>query len=237
VQNGSEYTVLENARFERKFVVENKSVQFVRQMIKVNPVGFRKVFQPRRINNIYFDSPNLNNYFDNHFGKSARTKVRIRWYGDTFGKIENPILEFKIKRALVGKKESFPLLPFELSSTITKQDLMALFRKSDLPEGVLNELKRLVPTLLNSYEREYYKSFDGKYRFTVDNGLRFYNFKSKHNNFRQFSEESHTIIVELKYDEQQADKVSMITSRLPVRLNKYSKYVRGIEILHPHLAV
>jgi len=237
VQNSSEYTALENARFERKFVVENKSVQFVRQMIKVNPIGFRKVFRPRRINNIYFDSPNLNNYFDNHFGRSARTKVRIRWYGDTFGKIENPILEFKIKRALVGKKESYQLLPFELTSATSKQDFIALFQKSGLPEGVLNEVKRLVPTLLNSYKREYYKSFDGKYRFTVDNGLRFYGIKSKNNNFRQCSEENNTIVVELKYDEQEADNVSMITSRLPVRLNKYSKYARGIEVLHPHLAV
>lgn len=237
VQNSSEYTALENARFERKFVVENKSVQFVRQLIKVNPIGFRKVFQPRRINNVYFDSPNFSNYFDNHYGRSARTKVRIRWYGDTFGKIEHPILEFKIKRALVGKKDSYKLLPFELSSAISKQDFIDLFKKSDLPDVVLSEVKRLVPTLLNSYKREYYKSFDSKYRFTVDNGLRFYNFKSKNNNFGQFSEEDNTIIVELKYDEQEAENVSMITSQLPVRLNKYSKYVRGIEILHPHLAV
>ncbi|MCZ4409046.1 polyphosphate polymerase domain-containing protein [Cryomorphaceae bacterium 1068] len=237
MRNSDEYTVLENARFERKFVVENQSVQFVRQMIKVNPVGFRKVFQARRINNVYFDSPNLNNYYDNHFGKSARTKVRIRWYGDTFGKIENPILEFKTKRALVGKKKSYKLLPFELNSATTKQDLITSFQNSDLPEDVLNQVKRLVPTLLNSYEREYYKSFDSKYRITVDIALRFYNFKSKNNNFKKFAEEKNTIIVELKYDERQAENVSMITSQLPVRLNKFSKYVRGIEIFHPHLAV
>ncbi|MEM9051734.1 MAG: polyphosphate polymerase domain-containing protein [Bacteroidota bacterium] len=237
MQNTAEYTVLQNARFERKFVVENQSVQFVRQIIRINPIGFRSVFEPRRINNIYFDSPSLNNYFDNHFGKSARTKVRIRWYGDTFGRIDNPILEFKMKRALVGKKKSFKLLPFELSEATTKQDFFELFKSSNLPEEVLNEVKRMVPTLLNSYKREYYKSFDGKYRFTVDVNLKFYNVKPKNNRFKRFTEEKDTIIIELKYDENDTDKVSLITSSFPVRLNKYSKYVRGIEILHPHLAV
>ncbi|MCH2215911.1 MAG: polyphosphate polymerase domain-containing protein [Flavobacteriales bacterium] len=237
MQNTSEYTVLENARFERKFVVENQSVQYVRQIIRINPIGFRSVFQSRRVNNIYFDSPSLNNYYDNHYGKSARSKVRVRWYGETFGRIEHPILEFKLKRALVGKKKSFKLLPFELTEKTTKQDFFELFKNSGLPEEVLNEVKKLVPTLLNNYQREYFKSFDGKYRFTLDQKLRFYGFKNKNNRFHQFTEDKETIIVELKYDEKETDIVSLITSSFPVRLNKFSKYVRGIEILHPHLAV
>ena len=237
MQSTSEYTVLKNARFERKFVVEDRSIHFVRQMIKVNPFGFRSVFNKRRINNIYFDSPNLNNYFDNHFGKSARTKVRIRWYGDTFGLIEKPILEFKIKRGLLGKKESYKLPQFELTKNFSKQDFMTLFNNAELPDEVLNELKRLIPTLLNSYNREYYKSFDNKYRFTLDLDLKFYNIKWSNNNFKNNFEDKQTIVVELKYDENDDDKVNKITSSLPIRLNKFSKYVRGIEIFHPHLAV
>ena len=146
----AEYTVLEKARFERKFVIENQSAAYAEQVIKFNAGAFRSIFHKRQVNNIYFDSYNLNNYYDNHFGKSQRTNIRIRWYGETFGEIKSPILEFKLKYGAAGKKESFPLKNFVLDKNFNKQEWQKLFNSSDLPEKVRNELKSQVPTLVNS---------------------------------------------------------------------------------------
>ena len=143
------YTLLETARFERKFVLENSSLSFAKMLLKTNDGIFSPIYQKRRVNNMYFDTPNLTSYYENHFGKSDRTKIRVRWYGETFGKIEEPILEIKIKHGAAGKKKSYPIKSFELKAGISRQDWSDLFNTSDLPEAVRAELSRNVPTLLN----------------------------------------------------------------------------------------
>jgi hypothetical protein len=45
--------------------------------------------------------------------------VRVRWYGSLFGPILRPVMEFKVKQGLAGRKESFPLQPFVLDETFT----------------------------------------------------------------------------------------------------------------------
>lgn len=233
----AEYTALEKARFERKFVIENKGAAYAEQLIKFNPGAFRSIYYKRQVNNIYFDSHNLNNYYDNHFGKSQRTKIRIRWYGDTFGEIKSPILEFKLKYGAAGKKKSFPLKSFTLDKNFNQQVWKELFETSDLPELVRNELKNQVPTLVNSYERKYFQSFDTIFRFTLDFNLKFYNIRSTNNAFIEQSLKNETVILELKYDVRDNHKVKNITANLPTRLNKFSKYVTGVELFNAHLAV
>ena len=237
MQDNAEYTVLKSARFERKFVVENKDLGFVEHLVKFNPGAFRSIHKKRRVNNVYFDSPNMNNYYDNHFGKSERVKIRIRWYGDTFKDIKKPILEYKLKFGAAGKKQSYPLSSFNVESMQSKNDWTRLFEESNLPEKVINDLKSSIPTLLNTYERKYFQSFDSDFRFTTDFNMKFYNIKSNNNRFIEKTDEKNTIVLELKYDMENDKKVKKISAALPFRLGKFSKYVRGIELFHPHLAV
>lgn len=233
----SNYTVLETARFERKFVLENSNIAHAKMLVKINPGIFSAIYTKRRINNIYFDTPNLTSYYDNHFGKSERIKIRIRWYGETLGHITEPILEYKMKHGAAGTKNSFPLKGFTLNQECNNFDWRTLFKKSDLPENIQNDLKSVIPTLLNSYEREYFQSYDKNYRFTIDFNLSFFNIKSFKNNFLEKALKEPSIILELKYDLKKDVNVKRITTALPVRLGKYSKYIRGIESFHPHLAV
>ena len=231
------YTLLENARFERKFVLENSSLSYARMLLKTSVGIFSPIYQKRRVNNIYFDTPNLTSYYENHFGKSDRTKIRVRWYGETFGSINDPILEIKIKHGAAGKKKSYPLKSFNLKEGFSRQDWSQIFNASDLPEMVRTELTRNIPTLLNSYEREYFQSFDKVFRFTVDYNLKFFNVKSMISSFKEKSLPEKTIILELKYDLKNDKEVKKITNALPIRLGKFSKYIRGVEIFNPHLAV
>ena len=130
-----------------------------------------------------------------------------------------------------------PLKSFNLKEGFSRQDWSQIFNASDLPEMVRTELTRNIPTLLNSYEREYFQSFDKVFRFTVDYNLKFFNVKSMISSFREKSLPEKTIILELKYDLKNDKEVKKITNALPIRLGKFSKYIRGVEIFNPHLAV
>ena len=44
-------------RLERKFLVEDLDVHEVESIVRLHPAAFRKLYAPRWINNIYFDSP------------------------------------------------------------------------------------------------------------------------------------------------------------------------------------
>ena len=233
----ADYTLLETARFERKFVLENSSLSYVKMLLKISTGIFSPIYHKRKVNNIYFDTPNLTSYYENHFGKSERTKIRVRWYGETLGLIQEPILEIKLKLGAAGKKKSYPLKSFHLKEGFSRQDWNSVFQASELPEMVRSELKRNVPTLLNNYEREYFQSFDKLFRFTLDYNLKFINVKSLTGSFLEKSLPENTIILELKYDIADDKAVKKITTALPVRLGKFSKYIQGVEIFNPHLAV
>lgn len=227
------YTALEKARFERKFVAHQSLAQ-VEQMIKLNPVGYRPIYTPRKVNNIYFDTPNLNNYFDNHFGRPHRRKMRIRWYGEQINKVDKPILEFKMKRGFGGLKEAFSIPTFPLDDLHSTEKWLSYFKSANLKEEILQQALSLRPTLLNSYQRMYFRSFDDNYRITIDYDLNFFNIG---NGFLEKSREQQPIIIELKYDVDKDNGAARTTAALPYRMGKFSKYAVGVECFHKHLAI
>ena len=104
------------ARYERKFFIEDLSSHEVECILKTQSFFFSDIFKPRYINNIYFDSLSMQSYYENVFGDANRWKARIRWYGDLCGHIAKPTLEFKIKKGLVGFKDSFSLNAFDFDN-------------------------------------------------------------------------------------------------------------------------
>ena len=221
-----------NYRFERKFTIpDNYSLNTVIQYIKKNSFLFREVFHQRQVNNIYFDTPKYNDYFDNVLGVSDRKKFRIRWYGDTFGKIEKPVLEIKIKKGLVGDKWSYKLKPFTLDNNFTNETIKEVFKTSDLPVPIYESSKDKIPTLLNSYNRRYYMSADNRFRITVDFDLLYYNIDKQFNNFKFAPNKDENKIVELKYSLEDDSLANAVSTQFPFRLNKNSKYVNGVNTL------
>jgi SPX domain protein involved in polyphosphate accumulation len=222
-------------RYERKFVFENKHPAYVEVIVKNNQANFREIFQQRHVNNIYFDKPGLKFYSDNYDGNSNRQKVRLRWYGDSLGQVYNPILEFKIKKGELGLKKSYPLPNFIIDNGFNAQQLKAIFERADLPDNVREEIGGLEARLLNTYSRRYFRSFDHHFRFTIDKKLEYFRFSQQNNLFLHKIADYQNVILELKYDSNYASEVSNITSQLPVRLSKFSKYVSGMEKLYPHV--
>ena len=205
-------------RFERKYRIEQKTVEVVKQMLRFHPAGFTTLFPDRQVNNIYFDTETLDTYRQNVYGVNERKKFRVRWYGENPLEIANPQFEIKIKHNELGTKEVYPIEAFTLDN------LGPLTRKvSRIPQPSIP----LKPVLLNSYIRSYYISADKQFRVTIDHQLRYHSLLNGPK-FRTYQIYDDAIIVEIKYEEDIDDRVNFLTQRMPFRQEKHSKYVNGV---------
>lgn len=230
--NTAEYTELKDFRYERKYVSEVLDSFQVEQTIKLNPTGLSEIFQERHINNVYFDTPRFDFYYDNVEGRFDRVKYRIRWYGDLFRRVESPILEMKIKRGMVGTKRSFQLIPFDFTPNFDLQKFRDILLKSELPEDVILRMKNIAPSTINRYSRKYFRDFSGDFRITIDKNIQYYPAKDQLN-FSKFTvKDAKKVVIELKYDSELNLKATQISDKLPFRLTQNSKYVTGIELFY-----
>ena len=224
--------VLNNYRFEKKFIIPERLTHSIEEVVKSNSALMRKIFCPRFINNIYFDNSRFKFFFENIDGVSERMKTRIRWYGNLKGKIKKPVLEFKQKHGLTGSKNSIALPSFDLKDIYHPGFLRSLFQNSNLDMRKKELMLILTPSLINRYQRKYFLSFDQKFRVTLDNHLKYYPVSSP----EQFSscglKDSLSMIMELKYSPIYQLESNNITQEFPFRVIKNSKYVRGIQIIY-----
>ena len=217
-------------RCERKFLTGLRSEE-VETLLRAQPALFREIYPERCVNNLYLDTPDDRDYLDNVDGLSERRKTRVRWYGTTFGRVEVPVLEFKIKRGYRGTKVAYPLGPLAMESGFSATDLHAAIEKSDLEYSVRLELRALEPRLLNCYRRKYFLSASGRFRATIDSELSYYAVGRWRNRFlHRVRDEVHTVL-ELKYEVGADEAADVITSRLPFRVTRSSKYVMGRDLL------
>jgi SPX domain protein involved in polyphosphate accumulation len=219
----------ESLRYERKYLITAYSYKEVEQLIKINKACFSEVFQQRNINNIYFDTLGMNHYYDNVEGASNRLKVRIRWYGETFGTIAHPVLEYKIKKGLLGKKQSYSLNTFLFDHFFDKAQIIKATNGNAIPRQLQEELLSLKPVLLNNYTRKYFLSADRKFRVTIDHHLCYFGIRYMQNTFSNKHVDHHTTVMELKYDVSHETEAKEIATQFPFALTKSSKYLQGLE--------
>ena len=232
------YTELKNYRYERKFVSDISHKGKIDILLRMHPFIFNSLFVPRQVNNIYFDTPGMDCYFDNLFGVAQRWKARIRWYGEIGMEIKQPILELKIKHGHLGTKRSWRLNEIQFDGKRPEQDIIKeVLIQSGLPKDVENRLLGMNPVLVNNYQREYFSSFDKRYRITLDDKLEYRPFPLAFYEKNKVFEEKSKIVLELKYDFENDKEASKITNAIPFRLNKNSKYVIGMGFLRPGIAI
>jgi len=219
-----------NYRYETKFTIADLNCEEIEYIIKNHPAKFSPIFSKRKINNIYFDSPDYTSFIDNIEGNNKRKKIRIRWYGKLFGICSKPILEAKYKHGFLGWKTRYTLNNFMLNFN-KNLNYKNIFKKSFKNKS--NDIKQLdidslIPTLLNCYERIYFLSKDKKYRITLDNNMRFYSINPIKDQFKLFLDQNKNIL-ELKYNHNHRENAEKITNYFPFRVTKSSKYVIGLE--------
>jgi len=222
-------------RYERKFLISQLSRYEVESIVKFHPAAFSEIYYWRFVNNIYFDTVGMSAYQDKLIGISDRLKVRIRWYGELFSLIKEPVLELKIKRGSLVGKLRFPLASFYLDRGYSLRLQQDIFAKSDIPEMMRDYLKTLKFTLLNRYHRKYFQSIDRKFRITIDFDMESYRIDPVANCFVEKSTDHTNTILELKYSDKDDEEARFITDLFPVRMTRSSKYVTGIESLQPFI--
>ncbi len=217
-------------RHERKFLVKGMEKENLKQIVSNIPGIFSEIFHERRINNLYLDFFDLNNYFRHVGGEHKRYKIRIRWYGGLFGFVKNPILELKIKCGHLSRKERFPLKSFNFRTSFNYNLFNRnILQKSNLPQKILELLNMVGPSLLNSYLRRYFLSSNKKVRLTIDRDLFFSKLSSGKNFVISSPSLRNEFIVELKYHNLDEPYVSEVIQSLPFRIVANSKYIFGIE--------
>lgn len=196
-------------------------------------------YPPRQVNNVYFDLPGFADYDANLRGDTARNKYRIRWYGALHGRVCRPTLERKHKEGNVGEKRSVLLPEFRFEAGFDYDQYLARLAGVDESNG---EARRLIsdlclrrPTVVNSYQRRYLKTFDDIVTITVDAQQRFWlPDDALRENASARAATCGEIVVEYKFDEDKATLAEHMISDMGFRFDRNSKYVTGVRLLYEY---
>lgn len=215
-------------RYERKFRVKGYNQRALIAVVKSQPCMFREIFYERQINNIYFDDFSFTSFYENTEGDQFRTKRRIRWYGDVHGYVEKPVLEFKIKKGLMGTKAHYKLKPFDSKPGMDLGLFRGLVEDSDMPKHQIDSSMKFKPVLINHYKRRYFMTPDKRFRLTIDSELTYYFLNNAKFQFMNREIEPEANIIELKYDSSDDADAKKISALFPFRMTKNSKFLTGV---------
>jgi hypothetical protein len=213
-------------RHELKLVAPTERLAQVYAWIRLHPAAFKVTYPPRRVNSLYFDSPDLHNLQANLVGLSSRSKLRLRWYGEALP-VVSPVLELKYRRNALGGKQRY-LLPEHLDLSQTWRQIMDQLRSGSpaLWQQFLSNAGQ--PVLFNYYRRHYYQTPDGRVRLTVDHCQRAHDQRLRQRpNLKHILPVNSGVIIELKASPEQAERLEELVSKLPIRRSRNSKYVNA----------
>ena len=219
-------------RYELKLVASETALSVIRSWVRLHPEGFRTAFPPRRVNSIYLDTPGYRNLSENLAGVPDRQKLRLRWYGALNTNlnpiVENPVLEVKIKEGHMGQKQQ-EKLSCTLDLTTHWPAVLGTVKTAVSPPFLPLLKQHSQPTILNSYQREYFVTPDGQVRLTLDYDQRVFDQRlSLMPNWKRPLPIEKELVIELKASPEQAERLTAIIGRFPLLRSRNSKYVKGV---------
>jgi hypothetical protein len=218
--------VITPRRLELKMAYAVQELSFVKKTLLLSNLRFRKAYPTRKVNSLYFDNSTFSAIEDSLSGTSNRTKIRLRWYGD-LDKAIKPVLEFKLKQGQLSWKK---LYSTSLKLNPNPDNWMDAFTciSNDLGEQTIRNVlpsTHSIPISLISYTREYYESFGGLIRATIDQDLTYRDQTlSLRPNFKIKRKSSNKLILELKLAKQNLNSLGNITHHLKFIPQRFSKY-------------
>lgn len=216
-------------RFERKYEFNIQDSKVLEGLLFCG--GFKEAFPERIVNSIYYDDDDFSLFRDAEYGVSERHKIRIRFYNNDQLGIN---IEKKNRRGEYNWKDYGEV-------KTNKGDLLVLNTKQI--NGI--DKKIIIPSTLNikyrpkiivSYKRNYFVSFDGLLRATIDNNIKFLNISSKSNilEINRIRSLDHAIL-EIKYNSNyfpDSEILKSLVEKLNLILCRSSKYCKGISLLY-----
>jgi hypothetical protein len=225
-------------RYELKLECEPGSYAQVAAWVRLHSAGFREAYAPRQVNSLYLDTLSFDTLNDHIEGVPERRKLRFRWYGPDLGTARGQ-MELKSKRERAGWKVTCPVQgAIELRcgdwSTIRRDLLTGLSDgAAGADQALFRELIQVArPLVINSYQRRYYVSADGRVRLTVDDRLRAYDqWRTARPNISFRTPLPDLFVVELKSDVRHAAYLADVLAEFPLRVHRHSKYVSALSSL------
>ncbi len=166
--------------------------------------GMTKLYEPRKVNSIYFDTINLDMFIDSEEGALPRKKLRVRWYN-----YEKKFMFENKLSSIEGRYKTTKLLE-EISKD---QDILG-------KQYFDSQYGKVFPSLRISYERSYF-SFRSM-RITFDHNITYRSRKSAFKNFYQDPER----VIEIKIPFGCPD--DYVERQIPYSTSRFSKYSRGM---------
>ena len=189
-------------RIEEKLSIDSNRIIDFKSFLANKTV--KPIYQPRRIQSLYFDNQNFEMYTDSIEGLTPRKKIRVRNYPNT--QDAKMYLEVKIS-SVEGR--------FKTRKVINKNKFDYLKTK-----GILDSQYGFCkPCLYVTYDREYFIIDD--VRISIDNNI---NYKLCSNNICKRDESS---VVEIKTSIRK--NLDKLTEDFPFQRNRFSKYCNAVE--------
>ena len=219
----------EGTRCEVKFVSYQINYPVIMHWLKSNNFNFKKEYNDRVVNNLYFDTNNLDAYKDNIYGHSSRIKTRFRWYGN-FDEKKLGSLELKFKRNIYGWKEKYKVEKLNLENNQNLSSIKTTISRNLPFRSKIFFLKNSIPQIVNQYERKYFISSDKKYRVTIDKNMKIFN--QRNTNLLNLKKEAivqNYIILEVKFERSSYNEMQTLLHSIPIRASRNSKYINSIK--------
>jgi len=199
--------------------------------------SFKKSFDNRGVNSLYYDTPNLDFAASNISGESRRIKIRARWYTKSnedffmgFSRGEQSF-QFEAKRKINNQSDKLLISKIFCSSESTISDRQK-FLKKELTTKIAIDRKLsqflIRDVIFVGYNRDYYEHFDSSgVRLTVDKEI--VCSKAKPISFSKCSLiSSNYLIVELKFKQSENILIKNIMKDFPFRQVRSSKYLYAL---------
>jgi len=208
-------------RNEKKLIF-HQSENYLLNLLRF--LEFKEIYERRKINSIYLDTFDLNDFKDTIDGEKQRSKLRMRWYGQTFNSTIKPILENKIKINNKNFKIKQNLKNLQILNDLSYNKIKKYLNDAEVQDpNILVKFQRRNPNIFISYDRRYYMFKN--IRITMDSNLHYRDFyKNNKISKNDFIKKKNFHILEMKYDDDQFNNVTILTNKFRNRVTKFSKY-------------
>ena len=187
-------------RKEKKFKLTKFEFDLLKNQLYDD--GMYLLHKKRIINSLYYDNLALEMFHDSEEGLLPRKKVRVRWYND--------LSEF-----------STEVKTSSLEGRFKTTNLCEFTSREDLPSSIFDsDYGDLYPSLLVSYNREYFSYKD--MRLTFDSHIRYIN--HRHSSYLENIDPE--CVMEIKVSADFPD--DYIINCLSIPTTRFSKYCRGL---------
>ena len=185
------------SRLEKKIFLKQNKIFFFNNYIKEKK--FKRIFQDRLVNSIYYDNNKFQSFYDSEEGVAPRKKIRLRYYENS----ENLFLEKKYTFQTNRAKQKFP-----------KQQKKIVSSMYDSFYGIVRPIVKV------SYLRSYY-AFKNL-RVTIDRNIEYNMYQSK------FSIKDSSIVAEVKCSLSEENNFNLIFPFPQTRFSKYCNAIKRI---------